>query len=110
MPPDAGVLAAWLAAHQPADGPAFAGRVLALFERLNSRLRSDLGSQGQVGHSYFMVPDLDEARLRMVWRHHVGPLLEEHFAGQPQRLAGYELDAMGSEPRGGRRRAAAASG
>jgi hypothetical protein len=107
MPPDAGVLAAWLAAHPPAGGPAFADRVLALFERLNARLRADLGPQGQVGHSYFMVPDLDEDRLRMVWRHHVRPLLEEHFAGQPQRLAGYEMDAVGNEPRGERRRATA---
>ena len=45
-------------------GPTFAERVLALFERLNARLRSDLGPQAQVGHSYFMVPDLDKARLR----------------------------------------------
>ena len=29
-----------------------------------------------------MVPDLDETRLRMIWQHHVRPLLEEHFAGQ----------------------------
>ncbi len=48
-----------------------------LFERLNARLRADLGPQVQVGHSYFMVPDLDEARLRLVWQHHVRPLLDE---------------------------------
>ena len=68
--------------------------MLDLFERLNARLRGDLGPHGQVGHSYFMVPDLDEARLRMVWQHHVRPLLEEHFAGNVQRLVGYELDAL----------------
>jgi uncharacterized protein (DUF2461 family) len=108
MAPDAGVLAAWLAAHVPAAGRAFAERVLALFGRLNERLRGDLGPQGQVGHSYFMVSDLDEARLRMVWQHHVRPLLEEHFAGQPGRLAAYDLDGMlDGRPR--RRRAAAAA-
>jgi hypothetical protein len=106
MPPDAGVLSRWLHAHTPAAGPAFAERVLALFERLNARLRSDLGPQGQVGHSYFMVPDLDESRLGIVWQHHVRPLLEEHFASQPSRLAAYELDQLlGDEThRGGRRR------
>src|SRR5262249_49999229 len=83
MSPDAGVLAAWLAA----SGNPFAERVLALFERLNARLREDLGPQGQVGHSYFMVPGLDEQRLRVVWQHHVRPLLEGHFAGRPERLA-----------------------
>jgi 5-methylcytosine-specific restriction protein B len=106
MPPDAGVLARWLQLHTPAAGAAFIERVLKLFERLNFRLRADLGPQGQIGHSYFMVPDLDEARLRIIWQHHVRPLLEEHFAAQPGRLTGYEIDILledGSQ-RGERRR------
>ena len=80
--------------------------MLTLFERLNARLRADLGPQGQVGHSYFMVPDLDEARLRMVWQHHVRPLLDEHFAGQPGRAAAYEIDPLlaGEPHRENRRR------
>jgi len=69
-------------------------------------LHADLGAQGQIGHSYFMVPDLDETRLRIIWQHHVRPLLEEHLAAQPGRLAAYELDKiLDSGPqRGGRRR------
>jgi 5-methylcytosine-specific restriction endonuclease McrBC GTP-binding regulatory subunit McrB len=99
MEPDAAVLAAWLKGHVPAAGPALADRVLALFERLNARLLADLGPAGRIGHSYFMVPGLDDARLRMVWQHHVRPLLEEHFAGRPGRLAAYDLDALlGDEP------------
>lgn len=106
MPPDAAVLARWLQAVTPAAGSAFAERVLKLFERLNARLRADLGPQGQIGHSYFMVPDLDEARLRIVWQHHVCPLLEEYFAGQAGRLADYEIDKIlnDSSSHGGRRR------
>jgi 5-methylcytosine-specific restriction protein B len=91
MPPDPAVLARWLQARTPA---AFAERVLALFERLNVCLRADLGPQAQIGHSFFMVPDLDEARLRMVWQHHVRPLLEEHFAGQAEKLMTYDLDKI----------------
>jgi hypothetical protein len=94
MAPDAGVLTAWLRVHLPAAGEAFAGQVVCLFERLNARLRADLGPHCQVGHSYFMVDDLDEARLRTVWRHQVQPLLEEYFAGQPQRAAGYDLESL----------------
>jgi MoxR-like ATPase len=97
MAPDAAVLAAWLAAHPPAQGPAFATEVVALFERLNARLRTDLGLASQVGHSYFMVPELDETRLRVVWQHQVAPLLEEYFAGQPGRAAGYELAKLRGE-------------
>jgi MoxR-like ATPase len=106
MPPDASVLARWLQAHIPAAGTAFAERVLTLFDRLNARLRSDLGPQAQVGHSFFMVPGLDEARLRMIWQHHVRPLLEEHFAGQTARLAAYDIDHIlnGGSASGGRRR------
>jgi 5-methylcytosine-specific restriction protein B len=106
MLPDAGVLARWLQQHPPTAGAAFAGRVQKLFERLNAKLRADLGPQGQIGHSYFMVPDLDEARLRMIWQHHVRPLLEEHFAAQPGRLASYEIDILldDSSPRSERRR------
>jgi 5-methylcytosine-specific restriction protein B len=104
MPPDAGVLAGWLSAHPPAAGEEFAAGVVRLFERLNARLRSDLGPQFQVGHSYFMVPDLDEDRLRTVWRHQVRPLLEEYFTGQPQRAAGYELEALLPNGRGGKER------
>jgi hypothetical protein len=94
MPPDAGVLAAWLTARASPEGPEFAARVTGLFNRLNARLAADLGPQARVGHSYFMVPGLDEDRLRVVWQHHVRPLLEEHFAGQTARLADYNYDAL----------------
>ncbi len=106
MPPDAGVLTRWLQTHTPAAGPAFVERVLLLFERLNTLLRGDLGPQAQIGHSYFMVPGLDEARLRVIWQHHVRPQLEEQFAGQPTRLSAYDFDQLldGTPRRKGRRR------
>jgi hypothetical protein len=107
MPPDAAVLTAWLRAHPPAAGPDFAVTVVALFQRLNARLRHDLGPLCQVGHSYFMVPDLDEARLEVVWEHHVRPLLAEYFAGHPERAAAYTVDKL--LQRGRSRQAAGAS-
>jgi MoxR-like ATPase len=112
MPPDAGVLAAWLRRSPPRGGAEFAGRVVGLFERLNGQLTRDLGPQFQVGHSYFMVPDLDEGRLRVVWEHHVRPLLEEYFAGQPGRLEPYQLEKLlHAEPgRGAKRQPTAAAG
>jgi 5-methylcytosine-specific restriction endonuclease McrBC GTP-binding regulatory subunit McrB len=92
--PDASVLANWLRVRPPAAGAAFADKVVLLFERLNARIREDLGPQCQIGHSYFMVPDLDESRLRAIWEHQVGPLLEEYFTGQPGRAAAYEMDEL----------------
>jgi hypothetical protein len=98
--PDVGVLAAWLRARPPREGPAFADKVVSLFGWLNARLREEAGPGCQVGHSYFMVPDLDEARLRAVWEHQVGPLLDEYFAGQPGRAATFDLDEMLAEEGG----------
>jgi MoxR-like ATPase len=94
MPPDAAVLAAWLETHPPRGDDQLAVAVVRLFEELNERLRADLGPERQVGHSYFMVPELDEAKLRVVWEHHVRPLLNEYFAAAPERAAGYGLNDL----------------
>jgi hypothetical protein len=107
MPPDVGVLASWLAANVADADPAFTGLVTGLFARLNERLGAEVGPQARVGHSYFMVPGLDEAKLRVIWQHHIRPLLEAHFAGQPARLAAFDLDAFTGAVSGGARRAAA---
>jgi hypothetical protein len=111
MPPDTAVLSAWLRARPPRGDAELAARVVGLFGRLNGHLARDLGPQFQVGHSYFMVPDLDESRLRVVWEHHVRPLLEEYFAGQPGRLGDYDLDRLlQAGARGARRQPAGVSG
>lgn len=94
MPPDAAVLADWLAAHPPSGGEEFAVTVVRLFDELNERLRSELGPDRQVGHSYFMVPDLDADKLAAVWEHHVRPLLRDYFASRPERTAGYHLSEL----------------
>ena len=95
MPPDAAVLAGWLEAHPPEAGDdGFGPRVVRLFEDLNRKLARDLGPERQVGHSVFMVPGLTPDKLRAVWDHHVTPVLAEFFAGQPGRMAGYELERL----------------
>ncbi len=94
MTPDARILSSYLTEHPPADGPLFATRVLSLFERLNARLTNDVGTHAQIGHSFFMVPELDEARLHLIWQHQVWPLLEEHLAAQPRLLVSYRLEEL----------------
>jgi hypothetical protein len=37
---------------------------------------------------------LDADKLAAVWEHHVKPLLGEHFAAQPSRIAGYEMGGL----------------
>jgi 5-methylcytosine-specific restriction enzyme B len=94
MPPDAAVLARWLETHPPRGGDAFAGTVVKLFEELNARLAADLGPERQIGHSYFMLPQLDDDKLAAVWDHHISPVLSEYFASQPGRAAAYNLSDL----------------
>ncbi len=91
MPPSREILEHWLADH-PARDSKIATATVNLFENLNRQLREDAGPGQQVGHSYFMISDLDAPQLRMVWEHHVRPLLAEYLGHQPQRLARYELE------------------
>lgn len=48
-----------------------------LLRTLNERLLARDPS-AQVGHGAFMDPDLDADRVRLIFRHEVGPLLEAH--------------------------------
>ena len=65
-----------------------------LLDLVNERLATDVGRHLLIGHSYFMRPGLDDIRLREIWRFQIQPLLEEYFAGVPERLAEYDLDEL----------------
>ncbi|MBA4065684.1 MAG: hypothetical protein C0501_18595 [Isosphaera sp.] len=96
MPADAAVLASWLEEHPPAEpgDETFGPRVVRAFEELNRRLARDLGADKQVGHSFFMVPGLDGAKLTAVWDHHVRPLLLDYLGGRSDRLREYTPDRL----------------
>jgi MoxR-like ATPase len=92
MPADAVVLARWLE-HHPPQAPGdetFGPRVVRLFEELNLRLEHDLGPGRQVGHSFFMVPELNRDKLAAVWDHHIRPLLLDYLGGREDRLRSYD--------------------
>jgi len=87
MAPDPALLARWLDEHPPADpDPRFGPRLVRWFEDLNRRLTRDLGADRQIGHSFFMVPDLTVDGLHTVWEHHVRPMMNELYPGRPDRV------------------------
>jgi|SRR5579883_317109 len=96
MPADAAVLASWLEAHAPSESTdeTFGPRVVHLFEELNRRLARDLGPEKQVGHSFFMVPELDAEKLAAVWDHHVRPVLLDYLGGREERLRDYAPERL----------------
>ena len=56
-----------------------------LLDKLNERIRKELGPDHQIGHSYLMkVKTLYE--LEFAWNNQILPLLREYFYSQPDRL------------------------
>jgi hypothetical protein len=112
MPADAAILASWLDAHSPTEpnDETFGPRVVLLFEELNRRLARDLGTDKQVGHSFFMVPDLTADKLSAVWDHHVRPLLLDYLGRREERLRDYTPERLlGGADRADKRRKANAT-
>ena len=86
--PVQGLLRRWLERNKPEMS-----WVSDLVELTNERLGDrHLG----VGPSYFMASDgeLDEARVRRIWRRAVVPYIEEQFFGNEDRLAEFEFDRL----------------
>ena len=76
--------------------------VAAALDRANAKLDD---RQAAIGPSYFMKPDLDDERVRLIWEHNVLPYVEEHLYGEHERLSEFvldrlrrEIDGNGAEP------------
>ena len=90
-PPVRGLLGRWLRKHAP--GMAWVADVV---DRANRELDD---RQAAIGPSYFMKLRLDDDAVRRIWKHNVLPYLEEHLAGEHDRLGGFDLDRLrASEP------------
>ena len=95
MCPDAALLANWFENNPPADDDAtFAPQLVKWFDDLNHRLIRDAGPDRQIGHSFFMVPQMTREQLRTIWQHQVRPLLEGTFPGRPDRIDAFSPDRM----------------
>ena len=97
-PPLDGLLARWLAAKAPAMDS-----VAKYVDHLNAMLRERFGDHLEVGHSYFMVEDLDEPRLELIWEVDILPFLEDQLFGKEGELERFQLAAIkrqaeGAEP------------
>ena len=90
QPPVRGLLRRWLERHSPAMAW-LADLVDLTNERLGDRR---LG----VGPSYFMgnCAELDENRVRRIWKRAVIPYVEEQFFGNEDRLAEFDFDLLRS--------------
>jgi 5-methylcytosine-specific restriction endonuclease McrBC GTP-binding regulatory subunit McrB len=84
-----------LRAYYESRGDAETAWVADLLEEANRQLEQDgIEWHLHIGHSHFMRPDLDEARLLLTWKHSILPTLEEYLYRQPERLQAYQLDTL----------------
>jgi hypothetical protein len=64
------------------------------FERLNHELTAKLDRHHTVGHTFFMAPRMTTAELDRVWKHKIGPLIEEYFFDQPDLAAEFSREQL----------------
>ena len=95
------VLQGWLAA-QTEFTPAEREEILTLFLNLNTRIQQELGEHFQVGHSYFMKPEVRTGTGRkQIWNYALMPLLEEYFYNRRDRdslLTEFTIQALAAKP------------
>jgi hypothetical protein len=53
------------------------------FQKLNQVLTERLDRHHTIGHTFFMDNPMTPDRLQAIWRHKIGPLIEEYFFDQP---------------------------
>lgn len=68
--------------------------VVGLFEKLNMVIAQELGKHYQVGHTYFMKPNLTESSLKELWTYSVLPLLEEYFFDNQMALDALDFETL----------------
>jgi len=85
-PPVNDLLRRWLRSNKPE-----LVWVADVVDRANSALAD---AHIAIGHSFFIDSQLDEARVREAWEHAILPTIEEHYFGQPERLAAFDLNRL----------------
>ena len=88
VPPIRGLLKRWLKKNAPE-----VSWIAEVVDRANERLDDH---QASIGPTYFMPKDerLDEARIRMIWKHNVLPYIEERLFGDRDKLKDFDLNTL----------------
>ena len=55
----------------------------AALEGVRTELKQRLDRHHTIGHTFFMANPMTLDRLSKIWRHKIGPLIEEYFFDQP---------------------------
>ncbi len=83
------VLAEWLKAKRPEMS-----HVAGVVKRFNEKVVKEFGRDMAVGHSHFMVNELDAGLLEQIWEFQIMPLIEEYLHQDPERREEFKLDTF----------------
>jgi hypothetical protein len=61
------------------------------FEALNASLEERLDRHHKIGHAFLMADPMTPARLQHIWKHKIGPLIEEYFFDQPDVAKDFQI-------------------
>lgn len=53
------------------------------FDKLNAALTAQLDRHHTIGHTFFMVERMTPDELWRIWRHQIGPLIDDYFFDRP---------------------------
>lgn len=57
-----------------------------LLNDINYKIVEEIGREYQIGHSYFMVPELDKTKLKRIMNYAILPLIEQYFIGRKDKV------------------------
>ena len=75
-----GILYSWFKGNATKD--LNVNMLLDMLVQINRKISKELGKEYQIGHSYFMVKDLDLNRLKMIIKYAIVPLIEQYYFGK----------------------------
>jgi hypothetical protein len=87
--PDASILSKYLSDNKCVIN---ANALVAFFNKINEKVERKLGKEYTIGHSYFMIENMDKDKVNRVWKYAVYPLLEEYFFHNKSELEEFEKD------------------
>jgi MoxR-like ATPase len=60
--------------------------IVDMLSQMNQKIRVQLGKEYQIGHSYFMVKNLNHDKVRMIIKYAIKPLIEQYQFGKTKKV------------------------
>jgi len=92
LQPNASVLSKYLSVSKCAIN---IETLITFFNKINEKVERKLGKEFTIGHSNFMISNMDKDKVIRVWKYSVYPLLEEYFFHNKSELEEFEKDFTG---------------